>query len=102
MTVWIALVIEKVRACVAGLKTLLPDCEAFRVQLPIATSATVKPFTLQVAGVVVASVIGRPELALGATTSGPPFKGVFAGLAKVTVCATLATVNERGTDSAGA
>ena len=64
------------------------------VHVPAARSVISKPLAEQIAGVVDASVTGRPELAVGATVIGDSMRVAFGGFTKVIDLATLDTVND--------
>ena len=66
---------------------VLPAWVALMEQVPAVSSLMVLTLTVQTAGVVLASVTVRPELAVAATVNGATPKVLLPGLAKVMVCA---------------
>ena len=62
-----------------------PACVARMVHVPAASRLMSNSLTEQTAGVVDASVTGRPELAVGATVIGESIRVAFGGFTKVIV-----------------
>ncbi len=48
----------------------MPDWSAAMIQVPDARTMTVEPDTVQIDGVVVLNVTGKPELAVAVTANG--------------------------------
>lgn len=57
---------------VAGLKPELPAWLAAMVHIPAATLVTIFPLTVQVVGVMLLKLTGRPEVAVAETILVPP------------------------------
>jgi len=84
--VWLPDVTWKLRfTAVAAAQLVLPDCVAWMVQVPTATSVTVAPDTVQKDGVVEAKLTVSPELAVAPILNGVVPNGWFKSVAKVMV-----------------
>ena len=70
----------------------LPACAALMAQRPAATSVTILPETVQVVGVVVAKLTGKPDEAVALTGKGGVMMGSFGSAAKLIACGSLVIV----------
>ena len=68
---------------VAATKLTFPPWVAVIEQRPTETSVAEVPDTVQTAGVVLAKLTTKPELAVAVSATGPAFSAVFGGWLKV-------------------
>jgi hypothetical protein len=74
-------------AGVAGAQIALPACVATIVHVPVETSVTLEPLTMQTPEVVLANDTGSPLTAVAISTTGPWSTRVSAGWMKLIDCA---------------